>query len=1311
MGKGKNHRKNHKKYKNPKIIQTIEDSRSGGAIALDGYDYQCLISCYVLLKFSENYDTQIKLEAIEDLDVYEFSNQSEINHIQVKKSQNRQDASFMSSILKNYLEIYLNDKENENRFFTLAYDFEVAQGALTKLIANKINETERKYWDKTISKIRTENPRWDWDGFVVTKFLQQLKFKKIEQDNLSIEIEKLLIANFDISSGNEKLYARSLYYYCFLKMKNREAITAQELKVYLLGVKDEINKGSTNPAGNWLNEINFNVDFETNSTDFYEGKKAEYSDIVSGFPVRRLSQEQEIEKSLSQNTITIIKSSSGQGKTTLAWQVAYNLNDSYTTYQLTWCKDEKEINNIVEFIKSRIKVGIKPLILIDNLDAPLKSWGILAQQLYQSVGVGYKLLVTVREDDWYLYSGDQSKLRSMRIITIKMDQEQAEQLYSELKVNNKLHPTITNWQSSWEKISTQGLLIEYVYLLTHGEMLQSRLQSQMAMIEKQTNGSLKYDILRKICFADVLGIPLPTNKIGNLVSNVNNFDTNQLLTSIENEYFIKYTDDKKYITGLHPVRSQHILDLIHQTVPYEQTILDLLKVVDIEFSAKLYSQIPIYITDDKEEFFSDLVNATTNKSYEYYVQAIQGLFSGSVFLNYYLSQKPVFDDIAKRAGLIPCLVELNPYSKLDKFSIEVNPVSKLYKISPENENIAYLKNVLSTIQPFDINNSDYYVYAYYLFDQLKIQSLRLNKSYLAELVYWLVNINESFFLIDELKFTQIWNDRSKWGISELTEIMTGWYLHDEDSYLSFINQNKDAIIFYFQVATKTLIIDEQEDNTIHLEYLADSTSSEDLNLQSYDKLEFLGRLLPIYDRYSAKAIQPKIDILEMFNCHDESIKNPSKEDLFLRYRAKFNQLWIKTIQANYEAKTTYDWLNYWFELRKNIMLFNSTVIKLIEDCIQKQKLSNNLLKKLDELTVKILSDIGVDYYFPSEDRPFEKKNELVQEFSSKGRKYFDSMRNYINQVVDLIQRDEKKSNLPLINLRMANIELAPMQNSLMLIYKELDYWTDDLQKFMDEEKSILNRLLNTNFYYLSSTQLRIANKRVIEDWSQGRVSGLIKDIHEHIILNIQNLGVCPKQTFDIVLPNNVIDTGALYELPLVIKEMDITDDISMGIIIHTLLGLTNFNIDNTTVMFEATNGKLNYAMKIYNHKLDGLDVEKMTTDNFKNLNWFIPWQVKSDYLNYFDDDFKIEDPSETAESYVKLVHKLWECSRVFEYLDDGIYRQSLVDEINEEIKILLINIENDEQLLKHSKHYVEKTLSGNYNFSDKDLNKCYEMIS
>lgn len=81
--------------------------------------------------------------------------------------------------------------------------------------------------------------------------------------------------------------------------------------------------------------------------------------------------EKEIIDSIAQNTITIIKTSSGQGKTTLALRAISLLNEEYTPYQITRCNNDAELGHIVEYFRMRTRIGEKPLILLDNLDAHL----------------------------------------------------------------------------------------------------------------------------------------------------------------------------------------------------------------------------------------------------------------------------------------------------------------------------------------------------------------------------------------------------------------------------------------------------------------------------------------------------------------------------------------------------------------------------------------------------------------------------------------------------------------------------------------------------------------------------------------------------------------------------------------------------------------------------------------------------------------------------------------------------------------------------------------------------------------------------
>jgi len=1299
-----------------KTIQKIEETRVGGAIGMDGYLHQCLVSCYILLKFSEHDNVEIKFEGIEDIDIYRFSNELMSEHIQVKKSESKQDASFMANILKNYLEIYLNEKENENRYFTLAYDFPVSDGAFSKLISNELDEKAIDYWTTQLSKIQKNNLDWDWNGFVAENFLKQLKFEKIENHNLELDVEKLLIEKFNISSGNEKLYAISLYHYCVQKMKNRGSSSLNELQSYILEVKDLINQGATNPASKWIKEIDFSITAENDSADFYEGKKAEYTDIVAGFPIRRLKQENDIEKSLSENTITVIKSSSGQGKTTLAWQVSYNLNELYSTYQLAWCADERDISHIVDFVKSRIKIGQRPLILIDNLDVHLKAWGTLVQQLYQSIRVGYKVLATTREDDWHLYAGDQSKLRSMQLLDIKMDAEQAKQLYLELKTNKRLHSTLINtgWQHSWEKVSKQGLLIEYVYLLTHGEMLEIRLENQMKTIGGQIETSIRFELLkllRSICFADVIGIPLAADNIGKLLNNNHTTDVNQLLKSIENEFLISYTKNKRYVTGLHPVRSRHILKLIDKFGSHDQTILDLLKVVDVSYLSKLYSYIPAYIDGNKEEFFSELIKDTSNKSYEYYVNAIQGLYSGSV-LKYYRESKFVFDEINRRGALLPFLVELNPYSKLEKLSIEVTTITELLKIQPDNENLLFTSQHLKEMPAFEIPATDYYIYTYYLFSHLQKQSLRLNKLFLSKLSYWMVNINSDFGIIDESKFTQIWNDRDEWEIDEISDLMMSWYLNDGESCLKFINRNQDDIIQYIKVKTKSLLLHGHE-NTIHIEYLEDTSTSDGLNLQSWNRLEMAGKLLPIYNQYSAQVIKPEIAGLEFLNQYDESQKSPKKEALFLGYRKSFVELWNKTISSNYEAETAYEWLSYWFEMRKGILTFYEKTIKLFEFRLNNKQISDSFLKNLIKLVENIQSRLLHDYLFPGEDRPFEEKediNDIIKDFKNKGKAYFTSVNNYMNQFIGLINREEKESNLAIINLRHAKIELKHTQEELEVIYKRLGYWTKECVELASKEVQILDRLLMTSLYYRENGQSRVADKWLIEKWYLNEKSERMKRIKERFEENLKEFDVAICSPFDISLPNNLRDTGTLYELPLVVRGLDIQDEMAMCLLVYLLSGLVAHGVDNTIIMFETKAGKLKNAVKINNCNLEKIDFSKTDIDEINAVNWWLPWQVEDTHLEYFDEAYEIEAEPVENKVFLEVIHRLWDYSRVIENLDDCEYRQFLLDELTERMNSLLVDLKDSDDLRKACEYYMVQVLSEDYNFSDVDLNKCYGMM-
>lgn len=274
---GKSTKKKNKKITAPKAnIQELSISRDGGQIALRGYSYQFLYSCYLILS-SSNPSNFFQLEGIEDIDcIMQKNGSNDITHIQLKYSVNKQDASFLTDVLKNFLEAYLLD---QNRFFKLVYDFPVAKGHLSKIFASKLDEKSRTHWAGVISNIKKNNPSWNWSVYDFDKFISHLSFEKIEKSILATEIEKTLIRIYEINTDNVSLFANSIKILCFEKMEQRAYVTKAELDSKIQSVKIDISKGPQNPAHSWIRKLdyypiivgNFDMASESNLTEWLLG--------------------------------------------------------------------------------------------------------------------------------------------------------------------------------------------------------------------------------------------------------------------------------------------------------------------------------------------------------------------------------------------------------------------------------------------------------------------------------------------------------------------------------------------------------------------------------------------------------------------------------------------------------------------------------------------------------------------------------------------------------------------------------------------------------------------------------------------------------------------------------------------------------------------------------------------------------------------------------------------------------------------------------------------------------------------------------
>ncbi len=1114
---------------------------------------------------------------------------------------------------------------------------------MSKLINKRLDKNSKEHWCNKIEKLKKQYPNWNWDDFDFDIFYNKLQFENIKKDTIINSIEKLIIKRFEIATGNEVLFRNTLFYNVFHMAQEREKITYNVLIQMIQNTIDDIAKGYRNPAYDWIDKIDFNNIRIDDNSQFFEGKKATPSDILMGLPIRRDTLESKIKQSVIDNQVTVIKSSSGQGKTTLAWQVAYNLKDEYSVYKINWCNNTKEINNIIKYFNSRLRLGEKLLIIIDNLDEDVREWNKLSQSLAEKISINYSILVTAREEDWYHLAGDQSNIGRLNIVEIFIDYEQAEQIYANLKLQNKIHKSVTNWQSAWEKIRNRKVLIEYVYLLTHGQMIEDRISNQLKRINNDINNQIKYEILRRISLADILGVKLRIDKlIGELIQIYPAVDLNEIMRSIENEYFIKFNKSIDYVEGLHPVRSKYIVDILHEYYPVKNTLIELLKIIDELYVYKIYSQIPIYIKLDKDDFYNNLANTDYKKSYKYIANALQGVFSGVIF-KYYNENKAIFDDADKHGGLMLFVNEINPWNSKE-FGAEVKTIAEMNRISPNNENIKYLLNLTQEISKHNIKESDYYIYAYYLFQNLKEQNIKRDNSGFVSIANWLRRIDKKFDIVTIFDLEVIWKEKADWNFSELSEFMYLFYSLSEEKYISFISVFKNQVLSYLRIQTDSYKLFDKN-NKIYVEYVLLPQDIKKANDESVKRITEICKFLPIYDFYYADAIKPNIEMFNYLKIPDDSHKEIPLRNIILSFNTDLNVLWSKSILSQYEFDSIYDWQSYWINIRNRVIEFIKLNVEILEKLLKQQNQNQDTLKNIDEMKSYIVESLIRENLFPHEERPFEEKAIINKSIRRMKSGYFQSMQNYFNQFSNIILKNNENNlcNLAIINLKDCKYKLKDMQKYFNGVCNNtVKYFSyETLEK---QEEIWVDRLILISEFYLNNVPMKGFNRNDISEWHERKSRSLMKEVSNIISKAMISCG------FNFIRPNKVLMNNNLSIVPICIKNVDLNNESNIQVLIESLMdfGETNINYILIIVM-EDENYVLSNGLKINTYLFRKLKscIEKGEEFEPEITTTPIPCDITNECLKCFDEDISIKANTKVDEliNIDKFLLLLWEYSK------------------------------------------------------------------
>ena len=299
------------------------------------------------------------------------------------------------------------------------------------------------------------------------------------------------------------------------------------------------------------------VDFLTplNDPNFYLGVDVEPGHIAAGLVTERPRSRSALAQGIEQRRAALIVGPSGAGKSALMWEAANTLRHTVRWFRIRRVS-AADIPSLRQLVRTFRASEDSPLgFVMDDVgrNGP-ESWGLLLKEAMSVPGV--VLLGSIREEDVTLIA-ERARAAEIRA---QPDDELAERLWQELREAGKTN--WSGWREPWKM--SNGLLLEYVHILTRGQRMRELLADQVAARVGDPNRPLEIEILRTCAWAGTANAEVDASRLARALS-VSEADLSRALQRLIQEHLVR-SPAPGAIKGLHQLRSEELLLLTHQTI-------------------------------------------------------------------------------------------------------------------------------------------------------------------------------------------------------------------------------------------------------------------------------------------------------------------------------------------------------------------------------------------------------------------------------------------------------------------------------------------------------------------------------------------------------------------------------------------------------------------------------------------------------------------------------------------------------------------------------------------------------------------------
>ena len=296
------------------------------------------------------------------------------------------------------------------------------------------------------------------------------------------------------------------------------------------------------------------VDFSTplDAADFFRGVKVRAGHVAAGLVLDRPDDVANVVAALSRQKHVLVCAPSGAGKSALVWLAATALAGARRWVQITGTATAADAAAIVAYIRSRRPTDRSPIGVVFDEVGSLNSdlWNVLARELSGLKAVC--LLGSVRQEDRELIA-DQS---ATELIPVALDEDLARTVWERLSASGQT--AWTHWREPFEE--SEGLMLEYVHVLTQGRRLAAVIGDQIRTRESQGRHD-ELAILRSAAVLFCRGGEVSTDRLTELIG-LSRPAASQALGRLTDEHLVRESRPG-VLGGLHSLRSNALVKASH----------------------------------------------------------------------------------------------------------------------------------------------------------------------------------------------------------------------------------------------------------------------------------------------------------------------------------------------------------------------------------------------------------------------------------------------------------------------------------------------------------------------------------------------------------------------------------------------------------------------------------------------------------------------------------------------------------------------------------------------------------------------------